>query len=46
MNEKGEIFFLSDKNIAEGHVVLFKNDRLHIIKESTLEKLMNNLSNL
>lgn len=38
---KGEIFFLSDKNIAEGHVVLFKNDRLHIIKESTLESLMN-----
>lgn len=40
-NSKGEIFFLSDKNLAEGHVILFKNNRLHIVKESTLERLMN-----
>lgn len=40
-NTKGEIFFLSDERISEGHVVLFKNNRLHIVKESTLESLMN-----
>ena len=34
-NTKGEIFFLSDENLAEGHVILFKNNRLHIVKEST-----------
>jgi hypothetical protein len=39
---KGEIFFLESQNIAEGHVVLFKNDRIHIIKESTLERLKDN----
>jgi len=39
---KGEIFFLESQNIPEGYVVLFKNNRLHIIKESTLERLMNN----
>ena len=36
---KEDIFFLSGENIEEGHVVLFKNNRLHIIKESTLERL-------
>ena len=41
-NTKGEIFFLSDENLAEGHVILFKNNRLHIVKESTLERLKNN----
>jgi len=40
-SSKGEIFFLSGENIEEGHVVLFKNNRLHIVKESTLERLMN-----
>ena len=40
-NSEGEIFFLSGENIEEGHVVLFKNNRLHIVKESTLESLMN-----
>ena len=41
-NSKEEIFFLSGENIEEGHVVLFKNNRLHIIKESTLERLKDN----
>lgn len=41
-NTKGEIFFLSDENSIEGHVILFKNNRLHVIKESTLEKLKQN----
>jgi len=41
-NTKGEIFFLSDERISEGHVILFKNNRLHIVKESTLERLKNN----
>jgi hypothetical protein len=39
---KGEIFFLSDERISEGHVILFKNNRLHIVKESTLERLKQN----
>ena len=41
-NTKGEIFFLSDERISEGHVILFKNNRLHIVKESTLERLKQN----
>ena len=41
-NTKGEIFFLSDENASEGHVILFKNNQLHIVKESTLERLKNN----
>lgn len=41
-NSKGEIFFLSDSSITEGHVVLFKNNKIHIVKESTLEKLKKN----
>jgi len=40
-NSKGEIFFLENENIPDGYVVLFKNNGLHIIKESTLERLMN-----
>jgi hypothetical protein len=40
-NSEGEISYLKNENTPEGYVVLFKNNGLHIIKESTLERLMN-----
>jgi ElaB/YqjD/DUF883 family membrane-anchored ribosome-binding protein len=36
---KGNVLYLKDNSIAEGHVVLFKNDKLHIITEGTFDKL-------
>jgi len=41
-NSEGEISYLKNENTPEGYVVLFKNNGLHIVKESTLERLMNN----
>jgi hypothetical protein len=40
---KGNVLYLKDNSIAEGHVVLFKNDQLHIITEGTFDSLQNKL---
>jgi ElaB/YqjD/DUF883 family membrane-anchored ribosome-binding protein len=38
---KGNVLYLKDNSIAEGHVVLFKNEQLHIITEGTFDSLQN-----
>lgn len=38
-DKPGNILYLSDQAISEGHIILFKDNTLHIIKESTLDKL-------
>jgi ElaB/YqjD/DUF883 family membrane-anchored ribosome-binding protein len=36
---KGNVIYLTDDSVAEGHVILFKNNQLHIITNNTFSKL-------
>ena len=39
---KGNVIYLTDDSVAEGHVILFKDNQLHIITENTFNKLQEN----
>lgn len=39
---KGNIIYLEDKESEEGNIILFKDNQLHIISESSFTKLQNN----
>ena len=39
---KGNVIYLTDDSVAEGHVILFKDNQLHIITENSFNRLQKN----